>query len=277
MHPLSPKSCSASSHEAGHLYLASQVSHPEFPEKLRFLEQQCDIEQLPPLERWSVHKECIRLAATQISRQLFLPGALRGAGGEASRDMRNAAMSHIARVVWYNQANRARIILQRCPLAQKYIAVVGSPAEVRLLDAPGFAADFDALKAEIAAAASGPAVPMASPLEGASDRQSSGTRRTGQGLEVLAKLWSPFGKRATLVAVVNEAGERATDVKEMTDALRAHWRPTFMRQHASVNGVEAKAFLRAWCPCLKGEHMPAPTLERMETFSAQGTPQRAGA
>ena len=234
------------------------VQHCTFPEKLQRLERQTELAAyVCPFERLEVHKECIRRAAAEVKQELLIPTKLHGVDDTASLEAKRGALAHLAKIVWSNDASRARTLLRRCPLARRFLGVVPGSGQVSLTDPVAFATAVDESRRRDTAGVGG---------DGA--RQARG-KGSGAGSNVLMRLWRSTAKVATLAAIVCPAGERATTVQQMTAALRDHWAPTFSQTHTNFDHAEAASFLQRWSPCLAGEDVRAPSKDNYADLIAR--------
>ena len=207
-------------------------------------------------QRWRAHKEVLALAARQVQERLFLKTKEEGIDSTSTPKEIIGGLGHISKVVWRNMTARARICIARCPLARHLRIDVDTHATtVKLVDPKAFSDEFDRVRADRAAAA----------LQRTPAQQNRGCPNpSAKGLEILARLWNPIRRTATLAAIVGANGIAISEQQGIAGALEAHWSPTFTASHDDFPAADADRFLGEWGLKWRLEDSTPPCLDNIE-------------
>ena len=160
---------------------------PEFAQQAARLTKYADIQRLPPFARLEAHKEILKVAAKR-TRNIELAGL----GHGPAKRRKTLVLASLARAAWAGDAKLAKCL----PKDDNDIMVhLGWQGRLpTLLERPAFCRKFqDAKRAECDERADEKASKAAG---------GKATRKRGGGLQRLAQLWAPFGKKVVLSGVV---------------------------------------------------------------------------
>ncbi|CAK0877582.1 unnamed protein product [Prorocentrum cordatum] len=225
-----------------------------FQDALQELVQAVPLDELDTVTRWDTHKRMIREAGRIARTELMAdPTALR------SKPIQLLLLSSMARAVARQDHYMAKKLVAMHDIAKKHIHIVQgkvtglpNPTAFQELYASAKMADTSARKRAMDDRAVRPGA----------QNNSIKVQRNITRLNMLAKLWSPFGKRLKLAAIILDAEEAEDDghirgPDNIAMHLHNYWASTFTTQ--STDTTRAANFLRKWTTPIPTGDFPEPT------------------
>ena len=165
-------------------------SLPTFVEKHEALCVAANLDQLPIVERWLIHKDILReTARVALAEHLVLEGAS-GEGGSLT-------LASMARAVWFSDVRLARTLLARSELARNHISVIGTG--VQILDYVAFSQVIETDKRQSVSQRIAAAEEDLGLQRGL--QQPKKKPNALSALHRMSRLWSPYGKRLVLAGI----------------------------------------------------------------------------
>ena len=223
---------------------------PRFAEVHDRLVQEMALDSMEDVHRWRTHKEILKHAAKITLDELFLPESIidKGTTDDKSEPIVSTlGLAHIARVVFANNTARAKVLLERCAIARRFIRVnqLAQPPLVELINAEEFREKYHAIKAQ----------GLQDELNGLRSKPAHPRSRARTNVILrLAKLWSLLDAKACLAGVLRERHPPAAALWPQVPPTAHHFPITHRVGHPGAPHDEATQACRDKRASASGGH-----------------------